>query len=224
MLNKYVNGVVALGLHVVSKLRIDARLRCIYTGPQKARGRKKKFDTGSICTDDFKNSKVTNIDTEAIELRSCIAHSVSLGRLIKVVLVRKKLDENKYGEAYLFSTDLKLSDLCIYEFYVARFQIEFIFRDAKNFTGLGDCQSRDAQRLHYHFNASLTALNIAKIQDSEIQKSSQVTRPFSMASWSRKYHVGIVINRFISMFGFDQTLIKSHPNYNQFLEFGSIHY
>ena len=37
---KYVNGVVALGLHVISKLRRDARLRRLYQGPQKARAKK----------------------------------------------------------------------------------------------------------------------------------------------------------------------------------------
>ena len=63
---------------------------------------------------------------------------------------------DKYAEAFLFSTDLELDTLKIYQYYVARFQIEFIFRDAKGFTGLEDCQSRDSRSLHYHFNASLT--------------------------------------------------------------------
>ena len=73
-------------------------------------------------------------------------------------------------DSFLFSTDTKQDTLQIYQFYVARFQIEFIFRDAKGFTGLVDCQSRDARRLNYHFNASLTALNLAKLQDNELQK------------------------------------------------------
>ena len=34
---------VDLGLHVISKLRKDARLRRLYHGPQKARGRKKEI-------------------------------------------------------------------------------------------------------------------------------------------------------------------------------------
>ncbi|MBN3883449.1 MAG: transposase [Nostoc sp. JL34] len=51
----------------------------------------------------------------------------------------------------------------IYHFYKLRFQIEFIFRDAKQFTGLSDCQARDVKKLDFHFNASFTALNIAKL-------------------------------------------------------------
>jgi hypothetical protein len=219
---KYVAGVVAMGLHVISKLRKDARLRRIYTGKQKSRGRKKRYDNGSVNFEDFKQSTVTKIDGENIELRSCIAYSVSLKRTIKVVLVRKSINENKYAEAFLFSTDLELTELQIYEFYVSRFQIEFIFRDAKGFTGLGDCQSRDPRRINYHFNASLIALNVARFQDAELQEIKGVRHAFSMTNWARKYHVDIVINRFIAMFDLDQTLIKLHPDYDSLLSFGNV--
>ena len=219
---KYVDGAVALGLHVISKMRRDARLRRPYNGPQKARGRKKKVDNSGVSFEDFKDSTVTKISNEQIELRSCVAYSVSLKRLVKVVLVRKFNDANGFGEAFLFSTDTEINVLQIYQYYVARFQIEFIFRDAKGFTGLTDCQSRDARRLHYHFNASLTALNVAKLQDQEQQKKQQVQHAFSMTNWARKYHVEIVINRIIVMFGFDQTLIKLHHDYERILAFGNI--
>ena len=219
---KYVAGVVAMGLHVTSKLRKDARLRRIYTGKQKSRGRKKRYDNGSVNFEDFKQYPATKIDGENIELRSCIAYSVSLKRTIKVVLVRKNINANKYAEAFLFSTDLELTELQIYEFYVSRFQIEFIFRDAKGFTGLGDCQSRDPRRINYHFNASLIALNVARFQDAELQETKGIRHAFSMTNWARKYHVDIVINRFIAMFDLDQTLIKLHPDYDSLLSFGNV--
>jgi len=222
---KYVDGVVDSGLQLISKLRKDARLLRVYTGPQKARGRKKQYEKIKINSEDFNNLLVIkDEDGERLELRSCIAYSPALGRQIKVVLLRKFTATNKYGEALLFSTDIDLDMLQIYQFYTARFQIEFIFRDAKGFTGFADCQSRDADRLHYHFNVSLLALNAAKLQDQVAQKKEGARRPFSMANWSRKLHVGIVINRFISMFGLDQTLIKSHPRYENMLSFGKISY
>jgi hypothetical protein len=142
--------------------------------------------------------------------------------LIKVVLVRKFVGTNKYGEAFLFSTDIELDTVRIYQFYVARFQIEFIFRDTKGFTGLTDCQSRNAQHLHFHFNASFTALNVAKLEDNELQKKQHMQHAFSMTNWTRKYHVEIIINRFIAMFGFDQTCIKLHPDYDSMLAFGNV--
>jgi len=219
---KYVNGVVALGLHVISKMRRDARLFRIYNGPQKARGRKKKIDNSRVSFEDFKDSAVVKLDNEHVELRSCVAYSVSLGRSVKVVWVKKLISADKHGEAFLFSTDVAMDEKQIYQFYVARFQIEFIFRDAKGFTGLTDCQSRDARRLHFHFNASLVALNVAKLQDHEMQQKAQKQHAFSMTNWARQYHVEIVINRFISMLGLDQRLIKLHPDYENTLSFGNI--
>jgi IS4 transposase len=48
----------------------------------------------------------------------------------------------------LFSTDTELDALTLYRYYKARFQIEFLFRDAKQFTGLNDCQARSEPALH----------------------------------------------------------------------------
>ena len=221
---KYVNGVVALGLHVISRFRKDARFRRIYHGPQKARGRKRKFDNGKVTIEDFKDSTVTEIKdekNEIIELRSCIVHSISLNHMVKVVQITKRTG-GKRGEVLLFSTDPEMDAIKIYQFYVSRFQIEFIFRDAKNFTGLVDAQTRDARRLHYHFNASLTALNVAKLQDNELQQKEQTQHAFSMTNWARKYHVEIVINRFIVMFGLEPTCIKLHSDYDNMLSFGNV--
>jgi hypothetical protein len=221
---RYVEAVLASGLHVISKLRIDARIKRPFTGQQKKRGRKKMYETGGISEEDFKGSECITIAPENIILRSYTAYSVSLKRKIKIVWVYKDLGNGKYGEAYLFSTDLELDTLKIYEFYTSRFQIEFIFRDAKNFTGFTDCQSRDAQRLHYHFNASLVALNVAKIQDLELQKMTASQLPFSMSNWNRKYLIDLIINRFIVMLGLDQTCIKSHPNFEKLLSLGKIYH
>ena len=44
-----------------------------------------------------------------------------------------------------------------------RFQIEFCFRDSKQFTGLNDCQARDLRKLDFAFNASLASVNTAKV-------------------------------------------------------------
>ena len=78
---------------------------------------------------------------------------------------RSQLPTNgKTKNVLLFSTDINLPAEQILEYYQARFQIEFIFRDAQQFTGLSDCQSLNSQRLDFHFNASLMALNIAKYE------------------------------------------------------------
>ena len=47
--------------------------------------------------------------------------------------------------------------LDILENFQNRFQIEFLYRDGKQHTGLNDCQARSENKLHVHFIASLTA-------------------------------------------------------------------
>jgi hypothetical protein len=46
-------------------------------------------------------------------------------------------------------------------YYRPRFQIEFLIRDAKQYSGLEHGQARDKNKLHFHFNLSLTNVNIA---------------------------------------------------------------
>ncbi len=63
---------------------------------------------------------------------------------------------------------------------------EFIFRDAKQFTGLGHCQARGQASLDFHFNASLTALNLAKM-DAYLSFGYNPETPFSMATQKMVY-------------------------------------
>ena len=42
------------------------------------------------------------------------------------------------------------------------FHVEFCVQDAKQFTELTDCQSRDLDKLYFHFNTTLTSGNLAK--------------------------------------------------------------
>ena len=72
---------------------------------------------------------------------------------------------NQVQIALLFSTDLLLGAKTLVHFYKARFQIEFLFHDAKQFLGLNHCQARCRQAWHFHFNTSMTALNPIKLEE-----------------------------------------------------------
>jgi hypothetical protein len=213
----YVDGVVRMRLDVVSKLRKDAQLLLLYEGPQKARGRRREFEKDRVTEEHFLKTPATRIDDE-IELRSLVCYSPCLKRKILVVAI---FCEGRLG-AMLFTTDLTLSAEQVYNFYTARYQIEFVFRDSKSFNGLEDCQARSQKRLDYHFNASFLSFNFAKLQDVLEQQENKTCRPFSMASISRKTSFEICLNRFFSTLGFDLTSIKSNPRYNDALNFGGI--
>ena len=83
---------------------------------------------------------------------------------IRLACLREVQPDGKIKNILLLSTDIILPGEEILEYYQSRFQIEFIFCYAKQFMGLSDCQSRSSQRLGFHFNASLIALNLAKYE------------------------------------------------------------
>jgi DDE superfamily endonuclease len=160
---KFVNAVVTLKLHLIGKLRHDANLRYLYSGEQNPRGVKRKYD-GKVDFQDL--SCFTPIQSLGphFKLYITVVWHVSLKRQIRIVYFVDTRKPGKPRTALLFSSDLKLDAQRILEFYRARFQIEFIYREAKQFTGLCDAQTRDAQRLDFHFNASLTALKLARFE------------------------------------------------------------
>jgi hypothetical protein len=220
---KWVDGVTALGLDAIGKLRCDADLRYVYRGEQKSRGRKRKYDVKVDFTDLSRMTLVAEIEPK-IYLYTVEVWVVSMKRKVRLAYIRDSRNPERLGGALLFSTDINLDALEILCFYKARFQIEFIFRDAKQFTGLADCQARDLTKLDFHFNASLMALNLAKFDAWQSHLSSYPDQPFvfSMASYKRLAFNRHLLERFISLLDLDLTSIKSHPNFHKLCSYGSI--
>jgi DDE superfamily endonuclease len=219
-----VDGVVELDLHLVSKLRIDADLRYCYTGEQKPKGAPRKYD-GKVDLSDLSRLELSGQLADGTKIYSQVVWHVSLKRQIRIVYLVDQRNPDKPRVALLFSTDTTIDPIRLYEYYKSRFQIEFIFRDAKQFTGLCDCQSRQQQSLDFHFNASLAALNIAKLEQQPTQSDTgedSQRQSFSMATYKRLALNEHLLERFISMLELDPTLIKSHPNYDSLLQYGSL--
>jgi hypothetical protein len=221
---KFVDGVVALNLHLVSKLRVDADLHYLYTGPQKPKGRHRKYD-GKVDLSELSRFTLVEAIEPGLTLYTAGVWHVSLKRKIRLALLVDTRKADKTGYVPLFSTDVELDAKKMLDYYKARFQIEFIFRDAKQFTGLTQAQTRDPKKLDFHFNASLSALNLAKYDDPlrQAQGNSQVpAAPFSMASYKRVAFNNHLLERFISELDLNPTLIKSHPNYENLRSYGII--
>ncbi|OCQ99614.1 hypothetical protein BCD64_10500 [Nostoc sp. MBR 210] len=216
----FVSGVRRLKLDVISKLRRDANLRYVFEGEQKVRGAKRKYDGKVDLADPTRLTMVRELES-GVKLYTAIVWHVSLKCKIRLAYILDHRKPNKPSYAVLFSTDINQSADEIYRFYKLRFQIEFIFRDAKQFTGLNDCQARDVKKLDFHFNASFTALNIAKL-DTHRQQLSQQPFVFSMASVKRRALNDHLLDTFISKLGLSPTLIKSHPNYQNLRSYGVI--
>jgi DDE superfamily endonuclease len=217
---KWVDGVTRLALDVIGKLRHDANLQYLYEGPQKPRGRRRRY-AGKVSFADLSTWQALGEVKPHVLLYTTLVWSVNLKRRIRVVYLLNQPRPERTCTALLFSTDLDLDPLQLYHAYRARFQIEFIFRDAKQFTGLSDCQARDEQKLDFHFNATLTALNLAKWEAYQ-QRDTAVPFVFSMATYKRRKLNLHLLQRFIRNLELDETLIKSHPNYPNLCDYGTL--
>ncbi len=176
----FVSGAVALKLQVISKLRCDANLQYLYTGEQKRRGRPCKYD-GKVDLTDLSRFIFVETVQPNVDLYTAVVWHVSLKRNIRVAYLLDRRHLTRVRTCLLFSTEVEQDPMQIVQYYKLRFQIEFLFRDGKQFTGLEDCQARDGLKLEFHFNASLTALNLAKLEARQ-QHSGQEPFVFSMAS------------------------------------------
>ena len=209
-----------MGLEMIGKLRHDANLQYFYEGEQKAKGRKRKFD-GKVNYDDMiRFDSLGELEPNIYGWTQTLWHT-TLKRTIRVVMLRNAKNPVKQSHVLLFSTDEALSGLQIIAYYGSRFAIEFLFRDAKQHLGFEDCQARNEKALDFHFNVSLSALNLAKANALRDYTPGE-TFVFSMQSQKCLAFNEHLMNCFISKFGLDRTLIKSHPAYLEFRKYGAI--
>ena len=220
---KFVEEIVEMGFHFIGKLRCDANLKIPYTGEQrKGPGRPRKF-SGKCNISELQGFSFAHDVDDKIKLYSGIFFHSSLEKMIKVVAIRYS-HKGKIGTALLFSTDLLLDSLKIFRYYKARFQIEFVFRDAKQHVGLGSCQSRNKESMYFHYNASFAAFNLVKIQELLDRVDDEKTKTFSMASHKTRYHNESLIDRFFSKLAPGVTLIKSSPIFRELVNYGAINF
>lgn len=218
---KFVDGVRQQNFHLITKLRADANLRFLYAGPQrKGRGRRREFD-GKVSFSDLSRFDFVAEVEPGVALYTQVVNSPALKRRLRVVVVldHRKADHRRY--VVLCSSDCELAAELIFKYYAARFQIEFLFRDAKQFTGLSECQSRDQQAMHFHLNASLAAVNIARIEQMQ-QQPAPAAPVFSLASYKQRAFNEHLLELFISKLALKADLIKNHPQYNYLRNYGAI--
>ena len=195
-----------------------ARLRYLYDGPKtKKRGRPKTFDgsvdVNNLRTDKFSVSTVDDGDP-MVTIYHAKLYAVCLKRVVGVAIaVYDDKDKKTQTRKIFFSTDLSLNGEQIYSVCRSRFQIEF-FRDGKQFTGLTDCQARNENSLNFAFNASLSAVNIAKAfaQESGLD--------LSFESVKLLVHNALVIQRVLSMSGKRPNLNLNQEYFKELLFFG----
>jgi putative transposase len=80
-----------------------------------------------------------------------------------VVVVKTHLETGKRGHGVLFSTDLDLTADQIVDYYSLRFQIEFNFRDGKQYWGLDDFMNVKSVAVTNAVNLAFLMVNLSAV-------------------------------------------------------------
>ena len=221
----FVQALQEEGFHLVTRLRKDVRLRYLYHGPPtRGKGRPKAYqgrvDLKALRPDHFvpcaqaqdgswtAYHAVLNVQAWKCNARVVIVHHFDSNGQIKSVKVYACTDCAMDGGEVLHT-------------YQCRFQIEFLFRDAKQHAGLAHCQARDEDKLEFHLNTALTAVSLAKAAH-HLTIPGQHRGPFSMADIKTLYANDLLFSRFIATFGSGPNMSKINSFREQLTKIGTI--
>jgi hypothetical protein len=230
MKKEFILPLIEQGLQVITKARSDANLRYLYKGKQKSRGRKKRYD-GKI--------EVSRVDKRRIplvyrdgeqDIYAGVVYSVALKREVLVAFVYDKdkktgkyktNSKGKVKPEIILSTDTGMKPLEMCRYYGLRYQVEFLIREAKSYCGVEHCQARSKEKLHTHFNVSLTAVSIAKAA-YYLSVPKKKREGFSMMDIKMQHMNALIANRIFSNLEIDPSCEKYQQVYEECLNFGRL--
>lgn len=203
---KVFDTVTDLGGDLITRLRSDANLRYLYTGPPKdGPGRPKQYD-GKIDWDDREalsrrfDEGGRLPDRPDVRVLTTVANSPHFGRDLRVVLL---VGPDGEEQVILASTDTTQHAEEVVRYYRLRYQIELVIRDAKQHTGLTHCQARSQEKLDFHLNMSLTGVNLLRLL---AQKAECSPRTYRREAYNR-----LLIGRLFSKLGLSAEYDRMDP-------------
>jgi putative transposase len=151
-------------LHLISKLHHNAALYFPYAGSKPHRGPTPRYgaklDYAALPATALRQTVIEGryqIDTYQFTL----LHKDFPEPLNVVILVKTDLRAHRRGHVVLFSTDLTLSAAQLVDYYSLRFQIEFNFRDAKQYWGLEDFMNVSSTAVTNAVNLAFFMVNLS---------------------------------------------------------------
>jgi len=152
------------GLPLIAKLRCDAALYFPYTGSYAGRGPRRKYGP-KVAYDHLPVQYLQEMTVEGhIETRLYqmqVLHKEFAHPLNVVIIAKTNLRTQARAHVVLFSSDLPLAYAPLVDYYGLRFQIEFNFRDAKQYWGLEDFMNVTPTGVTKAANLSLFMVNVA---------------------------------------------------------------
>ena len=178
------------GLHLISKMRSDAALYLPFEGGHKKCGPKPKH--GAKIDVYNLNGKYLKETTVEDNLRTDIYQGQFINnefdfQLNVVIIVKTNLTTLAQAHVILFSTDLEQTYNKIIKFYSLRFQIEFNFRDAKQYWGLEDFMNVKETAVTNAANLSLFMVNFSAALAEPFRKQNPDFSVLDLKSQYRGY-------------------------------------
>lgn len=166
----YVLLAIANNLKLISKLKSNAYLLFPFEGEYQGKGRPKTKGC-KVNLDDIDKKYLIESKQEkeqptiSTRIYHFQAYTPSIkGKLLNiVVLVHQNTETKRITKNILFSSDLDLTANEIIKYYSLRFQIEFDFRDAKQYFGLAGFKNFKETQVYNAVNIAFTMTLISRI-------------------------------------------------------------
>jgi putative transposase len=162
--NDALHMVKQLGWHVIATLRHDAALSFPYEGPYAGRGKRKKY--GKKLDDQHMPNDYLQEDFVDKDMRTRISHRKLWHKQFSdllniVVLVKTNLQTQAVAHVVWFSSDLDLSYDQLIDYDRLRCQMEFNFRDAKQYWGWEDFMAVQHTPVYHSANLAMFMVNLS---------------------------------------------------------------
>lgn len=218
----FVDKVLLMEMHSISRLRDDADLKYLFFGEGTGSKGRPRIHDGKIDWADLKLNYFgqTKVDSHTT-VYSATVHSKSFKCNIKIACEVTVSEKGKQTLKIYFSTDLTMEASDIIKYYRSRFQIEFLYRDGKQHTGLDHSQARSENKLYFQFNTALTSINIARVCHW-LQLPKKEREAFSMVDVKTLYQNMLLLERFIDVFAVNPNTLKNQDIVKELIYYGTI--
>ena len=187
--NECLSMVKDCGLSLISKLHCNAALYFPYEGPLSKGKKKKKY--GVKVNYDSLPLKYLQQHTKEKKGEEWIYQFTALHKdfycPLNITVIQRRKKNGKIAQVILFSDDLDLPSEKMILYYRLRFQIEFNFRDAKQFFGLEDFMNIKKEAVTNAANLSMFMVNFSQIVLKKVPEEAKSIADLKSRSQSLFY-------------------------------------
>jgi hypothetical protein len=171
--NSALQMALSCNLQLISKLRSDSALYLPYAGPYAGHGPRRIY--GERLNPRAMSADYLRQTTVAEGVETCIYHLEARHKtfadpLNVVLIVKTNLKSGTQAHVILFSSALALPFDTLIDYYCLRFQLEFNFRDAKQYWGLEDFMNITPTAVENAANLSLFMVNLVEHLLQEVRQ------------------------------------------------------